>query len=123
MLYTLKKDGAVLGTCICITEQKDHKNRRGKIVQLPYLGEDVKAYGSTLALLEAELRDNGCNCISVLANQSALQKALKNQAYKIADPKHGTLVFVRDPKGILNETNLQEWFLTFYESDKGYRII
>lgn len=123
MLFTLKKDGSVLGTCICIMEHKDHKTRRGKIVQLPYLGNDVKAYAITLALLEEELRLKGYNYISVLANHSALQKALKNRAFNISDRKEGTKVFVRDPEGVLSETDFSEWFLTYYESDKGYRII
>jgi hypothetical protein len=121
--YSLVRKGTVLGTCTANLEKKESGKLHGKIVQLPYMGDDVEAYRAAICLLEQELRDRKCTFVSILANQSGLRKAARKQGYRISDHAEGTQIFVRDPKGVLGGTDLREWFLTYYESDKGYRII
>ena len=96
--------------------------RRGRIVHIPYLGNDTEAYQQAIALLEQELVERSCCSINALAMQSASRLALANQGYRTWKSTARNL-YVRDPDKLLEGVALTQWYLTFYESDKGYRGI
>jgi hypothetical protein len=54
--------------------------------------------------------------------QAASRQALSRQGYRTRNSTARTL-YVRDPGRHLEKVDLSQWYLTFYESDKGYRGI
>lgn len=119
--YTLILDGKNKGPAICyINNQKGI--RRGRIVHIPYMGDDNNSYRQAIALLEKELLKQGCCSINALAMQAASSKAYTRQGYKTRK-NTARNVFVRDPGNLLDDVALNQWYLTYYESDKAYRSI
>jgi len=122
-VYSLMDDDTVIGTCICYVERHYHGQPRGRIVHIPYMAQQYKAYRQTISMLEAKLIDMGCCSITILASQTNIRKALKMQGYRFIDITQGTLIFIKDPKKLFIDHPFSEWYLTYYESDKGYRGI
>ncbi len=119
--FTLFMDGKEMGPALCyISETKGIK--RGRIVHIPYLGDELGAYRQAVSLLEEELIVNGCCSVSALAMQSASRQAFLRQGYKTRQQTSRKL-YVSDPGKQLEEADLSQWYLTFYESDKAYRGI
>lgn len=114
--------GRGMGTAICYLEAKRNGIKRGRIVHIPYMGNNTDAYFDTITLLEDLLAKQGCCSVSVLAMHPALQGALAQQGYKHLKSASRAL-YVRDPEKRLQSAPLSDWHLTFYESDKGYRGI
>jgi len=119
--WTLYHRDREKGPAICyICEKKGV--RRGRIVHIPYLGNDTEAYRQAIALLERELAQRSCCSVNALAMLNASRHALIRQGYRTRKGTARTL-YVRDPDRLLEGVDLDQWYLTFYESDKGYRGI
>lgn len=119
--FTLYHKDQEKGPAICYICETEGI-RRGRIVHIPYLGNDTEAYQQAIALLEKELVEHSCCSVNALAMQSASRQALLNQGYRTRKSTARTL-YVRDPENLLKGVPLTQWYLTFYESDKAYRSI
>ncbi len=119
--YTLYQNGQEKGPAICYVCEKEGI-RRGRIVHIPYMGNETEAYRQAIGLLEKELLAWSCCSVNALAMQSASRKALIRQGFRTRKSAARKL-YVRDPDRLLDGVALNQWYLTFYESDKGYRGI
>jgi hypothetical protein len=119
--FTLYCQGKEKGPALCYISYAQGI-RRGRIVHIPYMGEDTAAYRQAIGLLENELAKRGCCSINALAMQSASRRAFLLQGYRTRKNAHRKL-YVRDTDKLLDAADLKEWYLTYYESDKGYRGI
>lgn len=119
--YTLFQNGHEKGPALCyISETNGIK--RGRIVHIPYMGNVIDSYRQAIGLLEKELKSRGCCSVNALAMQSSSQQAFIRQGYKTHKNAKRAL-YVYDPEKLLEDLDLKQWYLTFYESDKGYRDI
>ena len=119
--YTVFHRGKEKGPALCyISNTKGIK--RGRIVHIPYMGDETESYQQTIRLLEKELTARGCCSVNALAMQSASRRAFLLQGYKTRRNAQRNL-YVSDPGNLLDGVDLNQWYLTYYESDKGYRGI
>lgn len=119
--YTLYQDGREKGPALCYISDTN-EIKRGRIVHIPYMGDDLDSYQQAIGILEEELISHGCCSINALAMQSSSRKAFIRQGYKTYRNSMRAL-YVYDPGRLLEEADLKQWYLSFYESDKGYRDI
>ena len=119
--FTLYHRDQEMGPAICYICENSGV-RRGRIVHIPYLGNDTEAYRQAIALLEKELVARSCCSVNALAMQAASRKSLVMQGFRTRKSTARKL-YVRDPDKLLEGVDLNQWYLSFYESDKGYRGI
>ncbi len=93
--FTLYMDGKEIGPALCyIYEAKGIK--RGRIVHIPYMGDEQGAYRQAVSLLEEELIVNGCCSVNALAMQSTSRSALIQQGYRTRQQTKRSL-YLSDP--------------------------
>jgi hypothetical protein len=119
--FKLFLDKKEVGPTICYIAEREGI-RRGRIVHIPYMGKDMNSYRNAIALLEKELWARGCCSVNALAMDTTSRKAFLKQGYRTRRSTARKL-YVKDPENLLDGVDLNEWYLTYYESDKGYRGI
>lgn len=122
LIYSVYYKGEMVGNCILYLEYKAKGTRRGRVVSIPFLGDDITAYGHLIKLVEDILKKMGCCSVSVLGMQKSFVKSLKSLGYK-STKGSSKAIYVRDTKNLLSKVPLSNWHITYYESDKGYRGI
>ncbi|NJK85294.1 MAG: hypothetical protein HC906_04340 [Bacteroidales bacterium] len=95
-------------------------NKRAKIVYTSYY-ENQAIWKEVIRQSLKVLRKAGCCSVSVLGKNQNFINVLKECGFKAR--KHDYSVFFRDTENLLKNIPLENWHLTFYESDKGYRDI
>jgi hypothetical protein len=119
--FSMLKEGKDIGPAICyISENRGIK--RGRIVHIPYMGDELPAYRQAVSLLEEELIAQGCSSVNAMAMQETSRRALLRQGYKTRENTKRS-VYVSDPGNLLEDVDLTQWYLSYYESDKAYRAI
>lgn len=117
-LYEGEKE---LGVVVCyISENKGVK--RGRIVYLPYLGNDIELWKEALNLVMLKIMEYRACYVSVLSHNKDLTKALKSLHFKNVHRKAKPL-FIKDQQGVLDAVCLENWHLQYTEGDKSYRNI
>jgi len=119
--FTLYHQGKKKGPALCYISLTEGI-KRGRILHIPYMGDETESYRQAIGLLEKELAARGCCSVDALAMQSASRNAYLLQGYRTHRSALRNL-YVRDPGNLLEGVDLEQWYLTFYESDKGYRGI
>ena len=117
--FIIKKENEFLGTGVLYI--KEEKNiRKGRIVHLPYLGEDLKIWESVIEKCIAFLKEEGCCIIESVAHNRINQEAYKKTGF-INIQKHSKPLYIKDSKELLRKVDLKNWFLQYSEGDKSYR--
>lgn len=114
--FTLERDGRPLGPVLL------YVNRRaspvsGRIVHLPFLGDDDAAWSAALAAVGRELARRGCRTWSALATHPAAAGACAAAGAEVAGTRP---VWVRERHKILGP---EAWHLTYLEGDLAYRRV
>lgn len=120
--YTILEQGKQIGIALCYIRITRKNLLRARIVYISYLGREEYRWTEILKSLEKSLRDKGCCSISVLAANSTFTESLKKNGYKTSSRANKS-VYLRDDAKRLEGIQLNEWHMTFYEGDKGYRDI
>lgn len=108
-----------LGTCVMYISGKG-KNSKGRIVHLPYLENDIIIWESVINKCSNFLRQEGCCMVSGLAHNKENQIAYQKAGF-IKIKKHSKPLFIKDSQSVLDDIDLNNWFLQFSEGDKAYR--
>ncbi len=121
MLKSIWLNDRLIGTLILYIAEFNGA-KRGRIVHIPYVGNDQNNWLFLLHYCEEILYDEGCSLISVMANNLHFRKALDTAGYRLSHTQNKPL-FLRDPEGRLDGLCFEQAHLTYYESDKAYRSI
>jgi len=89
-------------------------------VLLPFAGNNVEFYRQAIAHLENYLAELGCCSISLFSMHSGLQRALRSSGYSHYTRYQGYKLYLRINNKDLNPSDFSDWFLSYYESDKGH---
>ncbi len=106
-----------IGTCILYIEKDSFK---GRIVHMPYVGNDIQIWTSVLNNCLSFLEKEGCSIVDVLAHNDINKKALMKIGF-VKIKKHSKPLFIKDPNSLLKNGDLHKWFLQYSEGDKAYR--
>jgi len=101
-------------------QEKKNKIRKGRIVHISYIENDIEVYRETIARLEKFLTEKKCCSISVLALNPNFRKVLRLCGYKTIS-KADRAIYVRDQNISTHSIPYENWHITYYESDKDYR--
>jgi len=118
--FGLEYNDQFMGNCICYIREGCRNVKRGRIVLLPYAGKNPDFYRKAILLMERYLVDKGCCSVSIVSMHSTMMKALKACGYRHFPKLQGYPVFVRFKHNNFQNSNLSDWFLSYYESDKGH---
>jgi hypothetical protein len=111
-----------MGNVVCYKSKENKNINGGRIVYLPYLGNDIKIWQSVIYSLEKFLKSQGCVSISGLGFHSETKKAFESLGYVDFIRKRKPF-YVKDNKNLLEGINLLDWHLQYTEGDKAYRSI
>lgn len=117
--FTIKKGKKFLGTCVLYIKEEE-KIKKGRIVYLPYMGEDVKIWKSVIEKCISFLKKEKCCIISSVAHNSMNQNFYSKSGFTNFK-KHYKPLYIKDSKNILENVDLKNWLLQYSEGDKGYR--
>lgn len=119
LAFSLILKGNKVGSCLAFIYIGRYDLLRGRIVHVPFLGDDVKKYRQVISMIENELMKRGCCSVTVIAMNQYFRKALHRQCYKYIW-NTARKVFIKDSKNLLVSIPISNWHLTYYESDKSY---
>lgn len=120
--YTIYDKNEAIGIALCYLRRISKKLSRARIVYISYLGQDTSRWIQIIGLLEKSLREKGCCSLSVFASNSIFVSSLEKLGYRTSQRSRRS-VYIRDDNNVLQGIPLNEWYLTYYEGDKGYRDI
>jgi hypothetical protein len=120
--YVILDHGKQIGIALCYIRKVRENLLRARIVYISYFGKEKQRWIEIVKTLEKKIRDKGCCSISVLAANSAFTESLQKNGYKTSNRAKKS-VYIRDDNKCLEGIQLNEWHLTYYEGDKGYRNI
>ncbi len=117
--YLIKKGNINYGICVLYIA-KTKKYKRGRIVHLPFLGNDKRLWNTVISQCTHIFRKEKCSFITAQSyNQFVTSGYLDTGFIKI--DKHNHPLFIKDPKNKLKSINLEDWHLQYSEGDKFYR--
>jgi len=117
--YTISYKGKYLGIAIIYISILKGV-RRGRIVHIPFLGDNIKVWTNVIAYLNAYLKGKGCCYISAVANTPIMKKALDRMSFSNIRRQRKPF-FIKDENHILDNIPLTNWHLQYSEGDKAYR--
>lgn len=117
--FVVRYDQHCLGVAVCFLQTRRNV-KRGRIVHVPYLGDDKTLWKELLNYLTGHFRSHACCYISVLGNSKFLKKALSDSWF-INIPQKSRPLYIKDPSNTLEGIPVADWNIQFTEGDKSYR--
>ncbi len=117
--FIIRSGNDYLGICV-LYMQKIKNNKIGRIVHLPFLGNDKKLWVSVIEKCIFFFRKKGCTVVSSLANHYMSEQGFLKSGFskKSRDSKS---FYIRDNNKKVSPINLNDWFFQFSEGDQAYR--
>jgi len=114
--FVVKLGKKTMGVCVFYILEVN-KSRRGRIVYMPYLGNDIKLWQSVVNKSFDFFKNENCayvtavstNRISLFGLSSGMFKFFKSQPIYIKDTKHK-----------LEDINVNDWYMQYSEGDRFY---
>jgi len=117
--FSIKKGSKFLGTCIFYIKDEEGF-KKGRIVHLPYLGKDIKIWKSVISKCISFFKKEKCCIIDSVAHNHINQESYLKSGF-IPIKKHSKPLYIKDPKSVLKNIEIKNWFLQYSEGDKAYR--
>lgn len=117
--FIIKKGGVFFGTVVLYIKEEENI-KKGRIIHLPYLGNDIKIWKSVIGKCITYLKDQNCCIVDSLAHNDMNSESYIQSGF-INIKKHSKPLYIKDPNHLLNTIDLNNWFLQYSEGDKGYR--
>lgn len=117
--FVIKRGDKNLGVCILYIKEEGNI-KKGRIVHLPYLGNDVKIWESVIDRCIYYLKENGCCIVNASAHNTINKKGYLSSGF-VNIKKHYKPLYIKDPKKSLDHIDLNNWHLQYSEGDKAYR--
>lgn len=119
--FSIKKGNEYFGICVLYI-QKINGINRGRIVHIPFLGNDKKLWSSVINKCITFFKKEECCIITGLVNHNLSHLGFSKSGFtKIK--KHAKPLFIKDDNQNLSSININNWFLQYSEGDKAYREI
>lgn len=118
--FNIKKGNNHLGVCVLYIQRNNNINK-GRIIHLPFLGEDKKLWVSVIEKCLLFFKEEGCSLVTGLAYHEMSYVGFKNTGFIIK--KHDKPIYIKDLNNLLSPINLNNWHIQYSEGDKGYRGI
>ena len=117
--FSIKKGANYFGMCVLYT-QKQNSITRGRIVYIPFLGDDKKLWLDVVNECIIFFKKKKCSLISVLVHHRMCHNLFSKAGF-IKRKNHCKQIYLKDNKSKLESLNLTDWYMQFTEGDKGYR--
>lgn len=114
--FAFERDGRSLGPVLVYVNRTESPTA-GRLVHMPYLGEDPEVWLGGLRQVGRELSALGCSAWSVLATHPALIAACEAAGGEVIGQRP---VWLRERNEVLAEG---PWHLTYLEGDLAYRRV
>jgi hypothetical protein len=112
-------DSQYYGICVLYIKNINGINR-GRIVHLPYLGNNETLWESVIEKCITFFKKEKCCIVTALAHNSINQLGYIKSGF-IRIKKHRKPLFIKDTNQKLSSFHVDNWFLQFSEGDKAYR--
>ena len=119
LCYVLKRGDHELGMCVMYVKEQN-KNFKGRIIQLPYLGEDNKLWASAISKCVDVLRNNNCNVVSIVSLHHAMNSGIVDSGFKKIK-RHSQPIYLKDMENKFKLLNTNDWHFQFSEADISFR--
>jgi len=117
--WLLFVENSLRGIVICNVKKIQDNVTRGRIVYVPYFGEEDEVWLCVIRKVEQFLISKKCSIITTMSLNHEYSRILQQMHYRIGNKK--MTLFLRDDNNILQEIHDDQWYLTFSESDKSAR--
>ncbi len=116
-LFALERDGCYLGPVLLFVNRRVSP-AAGRLVHLPYLGDDPEAWSRGLATIARELARLECRSWTLLATHPAMARACDSADSEIVGRRP---VWIKERREVLG--GAETWHLTYLEGDLAYRRV
>jgi hypothetical protein len=117
--FFIMHDKRVLGICVLYVQEIENI-KIGRIVHLPYLGDNQKIWMKVINKCLLFFKEQKCCYVSGLAHNYNCRKGYISSGFlSITNDKKP--LYIRDLDKRLSEIDLIKWHLQFTEGDKAYR--
>jgi hypothetical protein len=117
--FCIKKKDKNLGVCVLYI-QKTKNGNKGRIVHLPFLGNDNILCNSIIRKCLDFFRKEKCSFVTALAHNPQNQLVFSESGF-MKIKQHHKPVYLKDLNNNLESIDLKNWCLQFSEGDKAYR--
>ena len=93
---------------------------KGRIVHLPYLGNDPKLWISVIDKCTLFLKSKGCCMVSGISINEMFRHGLYKSGY-VKIKKHQEPMYIKDKDGIMNSFDFKNWYFQFSDGDLALR--
>ncbi len=116
--FVVKKGNDNLGMCV-LNIQKFENTFKGRIVHLPYLGNNKNLWISVIKKCLVFFRKKGCCFVSGLAINNMCQQGLYKSGF-IKIKSHHEPIYIKDSLKRTDQFNIDNWHFQFSEGDIGF---
>lgn len=116
--FVIKKGDDTLGMCV-LNVKKINKTFKGRIVHLPFLGEDIDLWKSVLNICLKFLKNQGCCFVSALAINNTCKSGLIEAGFGSIQ-SHIEPVYVKNGNVNIDQFNAEQWHFQYSEGDIGF---
>jgi hypothetical protein len=117
--FTIKKGNIDYGICVLYIK-KVKKYNRGRIVHLPFLGDDQRLWSSVLTKCIDFFKKEECSFITAQSFHQTVTAGYLNTGFMKID-RHSHPLFVKENNKDLKTINFKNWHIQYSEGDKVYR--
>jgi len=107
-----------LGICVLYVQKINHVNR-GRIVHLPYLGDDLTIWTAVMGHILHFFENEQCCLVTGLGQHSMNRAAYKSAGF-LSPKGYVRSIYLKDNDGIIDVSNPYNLFLQYSEADEGY---
>ncbi len=119
--FCIKKGDNYLGMCILYI-QKTKNSTKGRIVHLPFLGNDTGTWMEVINLCLKFFKKENCSLVTSLSHHEMNHSGLIECGFFKIE-QHNKPLYIKDLNNKLNSISFKNWHLQYSEGDKAYRGI
>lgn len=117
--FVVKKGDEGLGICV-LYKKKINNTYKGRIVHLPYLGDDYKLWSSVIDKCSSFLKSQGCCFISAIGIHKTAKSAFSESKYTLFK-RHSEPIYVKDGDNKIEPFNIDNWYFQYSEGEIAFR--
>lgn len=117
--FTIKRGDILYGVCILCTKIINN-SKRGRIVYLPFLGNDKILWKSVISKCIDFFKKEKCCLITAQSFHPITTSGYSDSGF-VRISKHQHPLFIKDSNNKLKSINLENWHIQYSEGDKFYR--
>lgn len=116
--FVLKRGNDNLGMCV-LSVQKFDSTFKGRIIHLPFLGDDLILWNSVINQCLEFLKDQGCCFVSGLAINDTYKSGLIQSGF-ITIESHVETIYAKDGNREIAQFDYRNWHFQYSEGDIGF---